>query len=220
LKIFISRKLSDTSNFQSLVKKGFDIVDESLIHFEPKAFSLTKDYDWIFFYSPHSVQFFFEKESIDKSVKYGVMGSGSAHAFRNVTGRDADFIGNGNSKYAADYFLAQHQEATILFPQTNRSLSQIENLLGDKIKHDRVIIYTSKKKSLSLPDFDVLIFTSPLNAEAYFDIVGYHSESVFAIGETTAKKIYDIVQAKAYYCSSPSEKNLFDLVVQTLDLSV
>jgi len=219
LKIFISRHLKENSAFHSLIEKGHKIYDQSLIEFIPKTFCLTSSFDWIFFYSPHSVAFFFNQEAHDSQLKYAVMGTGSADAFRNAAGQEPNFIGNGNAEYAAEYFLDNHKGSRILFPQTNKSLSQIEKLLGDRIQHERIIIYESDKRlNFDLPHCEVLIFTSPLNVETYFETRGYHEEKIFAIGETTAKKIFDTIGVLVHFCNSPSEKSLYELVRSSLDL--
>lgn len=214
---FITRSLSSTSAFQKLREKGHQVTDKSLVQINFLDFTTAKESDWIFFYSSNGIKAYFDKQKFDANIKYGVMGSGSAQTFETLTGHTPLFIGNGNPKNSANFFLKEYTDATICFAKATTSLDHVEQLISDKIKCQNVIVYSNTKKAVAnFPSFDVLIFTSPLNVEAYFDTQGYHDEVVFAIGETTAKKVYSVIGVSPHYCTAPSEENLYNLVVGKL----
>ena len=100
MNLFISRKLSQDSLFDSLVNEGIEIYDESLIDFTAIPFTKPKT-DWIFFYSKKGIDFYFENLDFDPSQSYAVLGSATASYFKIKTNHSVDFIGNNNGEQIA-----------------------------------------------------------------------------------------------------------------------
>ena len=64
--------------------------------------------------------------------------------------------------------------------------------------------------SQNVPDgeFDVLIFTSPMNVQTWFDQRKYLGEKIMAIGNTTAFKLYEIGIKAVITAAESSEKGI------------
>jgi len=217
LHFFITRSLSSDSPFQKLKDKGHQVTDLSLVRIDYLDFEKVENCDWIFFYSSNGIKAYFDKVKFDTSINYGVMGTGSAQTFEKLTGSQPSFMGDGTAQFAADFLLSNCKDNKICFAKAASSLSQVEQIMGTEVKSESIIVYSNTKKTATdLSDYDVLIFTSPLNVEAYFDNQGYHNESVFAIGETTAQKVYNLIGVNPHFCKTPSEENLYKLVMETL----
>ena len=219
MRIFISRKISNDSPFKKLEGQGHEIIDQSLIQINLLDFELIDSPDWIFFYSSTGVKLFLEKYSYSEKQNYAVMGAGTAKTFERLTGRKPQFIGDGNAQHISEFFISHHLNDRIVFIKALNSIGQVQNHIGDKLKVANLPIYrTIKLYHFDLAPCDVLLFTSPLNAEAYFDKYGYHSEKMFAIGASTAQKIYGLIKHSVHYCENPNEDNLYALLRRKLVL--
>lgn len=215
--IFISRALSPDSPFFRLEALGYKLIDQSLLAFEFNDFSLPTTYDAIFFYSQKAVTHFFSKEKYQTHLNYGVMGQKSSQVFETITGKRPDIIGDGDYARLSEELNIHWKEAIVLCPMGSNSLHSLATL-DVKLKLVPLIIYQNTKiKELDLPDCDLLIFTSPLNVEAYQDKYSLIGKSCFAIGETTAKKIMSYTNMMVPFCTEPSEEALYSLVRRRLE---
>jgi len=215
--IFISRSLNEESPFLELEKGGHTIHHESLISFSALNFECKEDINWIFFYSQNGIKYFFKKENYNPSIQYGVMGPQSAQYFEMITGHKPQLVGDGNAETISQYFNTSSESQNILFVTAQNSLNSVANQLSENIIYESVKVYKNDiKTDVALPPFDVLVFTSPLNAKAYLESKKLGSEQVFAIGSATAAFIKEKTGVTPLYCKAPSEKNLFDLLKQYL----
>ena len=191
--VFISRNLSTESVFlQKLTSEGFKVYGESLIHFEAIPFDNLPKTDWLFFSSKNAVHFFVEgiqnfRElfSIQK-FKIAGIGKATSKALKNAFGR-CDFTGDGKPENVAKAFLAVAENQTVLFPGAKNSRRSIQEILKDQIEAVDLEIYNNQPRTgFELRDFDVLVFTSPMNVVAYFlNKELFDFQEVIAIGETT-----------------------------------
>ena len=217
--VFISRNLEAGSIFKNkLTALGFSVYGESLIEFRAIPFSEIPDVDWIFFYSKKAIQFFFknlQKQQLPIPMsQYASIGKGTALELSHYD-IIANFIGNGKPQDTAKRFLEQAEGQRVLFPRAAHSRQSIQQLLGNQITALDLVIYNNRAKtSLNLPYFDYLVFTSPLNAQAYFNQYQLKAEQkVVAIGETTAMALQRRGISKAVVAESPSEEALVRAVV-------
>lgn len=215
--VFITRELSKNSIFKKeLTKTGFEIADQSLVVFSPTPFYSVPQTDWLFFYSKNGVRFFLKNAPIalPKNLKWAVMGKGTASALlqHNI---QADFIGNGQPKATAEAFLKIAQNQQVLFARAENSKKSVQNLLESKlIVHDLVIYRNAIKRNFSIPDCDYLVFTSPLNATAYFQKYNWKpTQKVIAIGKTTANALKKIGINHLIIANTTSEKGLAEAVL-------
>lgn len=221
MNLFISRKLSAQSLFHSFEKKGIHVFDESLIEFTPIQF-VKPETKWLFFYSKKGIKYYFDSYSYDKNQKYAVLGASSGEYFNTKTQHIPNFIGDNNSKNIAELITKKIDSDSITFIKAKNSLGSVEHYLDASTNHLALAIYNNKIKEgasidkLNIPTCDVIVLTSPLNAEAWFAIQPFTNEKIIAIGSTTASKIESIVGNKVPYCQNPSEEDLFALVNEIL----
>jgi len=217
MKIFISRKLKANSPFVTkLPKEDFEIIDESLLSFSAVAIEAIPVSDWVFFYSKNAVRFSLENESFKKEIfqrKIAVMGKGTAKGLSKYNLK-ADFVGAGSIDEIASNFSKLVGEQIVLFPQAKKSRQSIQKKLPDSVKSISLVVYENNIKSdFEIPKVDCLIFTSPLNAKAYYQKYPINNnQKVLAIGPTTAKALRKIGLEKILVAKEPSEKALVTLL--------
>ncbi len=196
---------------------------ESLIHFEPIAFSSIPKTNWVFFSSQNAVQFF--KQGIQmfgisislKKLKLAGIGEGTSKVIEKSFGK-CDFRGDGHPENVAKSFLKVAKNQKVLFPIAKNSRRSIQKIIKNQIEAIDLIVYENQpRKKFELPDFDILVFTSPLNVKAYFSKKQLHSyQKIVVIGETTAKAINELGISEYKIAHKPSEDILADTVISTL----
>lgn len=220
-KVFVSRNLSNDSPIRRVCdEKRLSLTDESLLKFEAIPFDNIPDIDWIFFYSKNGVKFFFEqsKKDLASSVKIGVMGAPTGRSIAAFRDLKLDFVGKGGIDHIASTFQRKVEGKSVLFVKAKFSRSSIETRLTNVDIHPLVVYDNSVR--VDLPNFsspDILIFTSPMNAEAYVDQFGIPtSTKVLAIGPTTSLALKKIGVESALIAEQPSEESLAKLLEKTL----
>ncbi len=219
-KIFISRELHSDSIFKiKLEHEGFDIWDKSLLEFELIPFEQIPKTDWIFFYSQKGVQFFFKhinKNNIPLSEKIHFAGFGekTAKAIEQFT--KCHFVGTGNANTTAPDFIKITKGKKVLFPRAENSQRSVQQLIDNQLIIEDLIIYkNSPKENFDIPRMDYLFFTSPLNAQVFFQKYKLEkSQKVFAIGKTTAKALEDSGIKNVIFPQKPSEEELVKLLLE------
>lgn len=220
MRIFISRELKTESILlKELTAQGHQLVAESLIEFELIPFNYFPPCHWIFFYSQKGVHYFFEMADPLRYTmsKFAVMGNGTAKALIEQ-GIVPDFIGNGNPIHTAECFEEEAFEQRVLFPQAKNSQKSVEKLLSNQIQIIDLAVYdNTPKKDIDIPFCEILVFTSPINAQAYFSKYELQEgQKIIAIGETTAQAVKNLGFLKYVTASSPSEKSLLIAIKDSL----
>jgi len=168
---FISRELTEDSPFrQQLEKAGWKSSGQSLIHFKAVPFERVPETDWIFFYSKRAVRYFFEQlpSSSEEGIKAAAIGPGTAGHLRQY-GVEPRFVGNGDPEETAYAFVREAEGQRVLFPQARRSRQSVQQALGQRIQAQPLVVYDNRPlRDVPLSRAQVLVFTSPLNVEAYF----------------------------------------------------
>jgi uroporphyrinogen-III synthase len=80
---------------------------------------------------------------------------------------------------------------SILFPQAADSLQTIQKHLSFSSRAINLLVYqTTRKKDVSIPDSDIVVVTSPSNADVFFGRELFpRYQHLIAIGESTANRI-------------------------------
>ena len=203
-----------------LENQGFIVDGMSLVELNAVDFSLPKAIpDWIFFYSKNGVRFLLEKIDLAyfSNIKIAAIGEGTAK-FLTTCQLTPDFIGNGNPGETARAFSRLATGKKVLFPRANNSRQSVQYLLNDSITVLDLIVYENTVKTdFSIPYRDCLVFTSPLNASAYFDKYPIQkSVFIFSIGQTTAKKLQELGVSDFFIANNPSEAALAQAVIDIL----
>ncbi len=199
-KVFISRELPASSYFRRVLEKhGVEVEARSLIRTVPVMTILNpyvlQGVDWIFFTSKNAVEYFFQlKPQFPHPVKFGVMGSGSEDMLRR-NGQFADFVGeSGDTTEVGREFAKLANGYHVLFPGAEGAMKSIHRSLSAETKIVDLPVYeTVIEENAEGTNADVLVFTSPSNVEAYFNMnLLDPNQKVIAIGNSTGNKLNEV----------------------------
>lgn len=218
MRLFISRELSADSPFYETFRDlNIEIQAESLVAFGLLPFAHLPISDWIFFTSRQSVLFFFQGLKaaaipFPAGTKLAVMGEGTAKALRE-SGYAPDFIGNGDPQMVGESMGLLAKGGTILFPRALQSRETVQKIIGEWANAIDLVVYDNQPRmDLPIISADALVFTSPLNVEAYFSKQKVVSQPIFfAIGATTRQALLDKNIDKVWIPATPSEESLAQL---------
>lgn len=217
MKVFISRILQPGSDFRTVLQaRGYDVHGESLVTFTPVTFENLPAADWLFFYSKNGVRFFFEQIHPEKisNMRLAVIGQGTGDYLEKIY-RPPDFTGNGDPVHTATDFLAVARGQRVLFVRAKDSRQSIQQLLGNKVTTQELIVYENRPRlDFNAAPFDVLVFTSPLNAQACFTKNKWRkNQKVVAIGNTTAAALATLGIENVFIAKTPSENGLANAIL-------
>ena len=225
-KIFISRNLKPTSLFKKeLAGLAVEIIGQSLIDFSPIPFNNVPVADWIFFYSKNGVKFFLETLATtiylqvlaeeNLPLKWATIGKGTAEALIAYQ-IQPDFIGNGEPKAVAQAFGKIAKGKEVLFPRAKNSKKSVQQLLKKQVEVKDLVVYKNEiKNNITIPTCDVLVFTSPLNTQAYFQKYTLLPEQkVIAIGKTTQKALQVLGIKNGIVAEQSSEIGLAQSIIK------
>ncbi len=191
-KVFISREYGKNDYLsRTLINLGFALEGKSLIEFkEIKIRELPKT-EWVFFSSKHAVRYFLNQKPKLDGVKFGCIGSSTSQELRSF-GYRADFIGaNTDTKLVGKQFAAKVGSSKVLFPIAKDSLQSIQWQMPKRDNAINLNVYYTIKHSIEISsDCQILVFTSPSNAEAYFEknkLLPH--QKVIAMGDATASSL-------------------------------
>lgn len=138
------------------------------------------------------------------------MGKGTAAVLRDL-GHEPFFVGKGSPSMVAKDFLKVSKSKKVLFPRAKYSKKSIQNIIQHEVEVLDLVVYENNKKTtFPDPSADLLIFTSPLNAAAYFDYIPYRGEDLLAIGYTTLGYMESLGFNNVMVSEAPTENALVD----------
>ncbi len=220
--VFITRELTAASPFRKiLTEAGYKVVCQSLIEFSAISFSAVPEVDWVFFYSPNCVRFFFEGLNQLNERRYVVpeqfaaMGTGTAKTLKEV-GRKATFIGSGPPEKVGEAFGQIASGKRVLFPRATDSRKSIQKFLEGRIRAYDLVVYNNVENPVVVNvKADYLVFTSPKNVCAFAkkNSIG-RQQKVVAIGRTTAKALTKRLVTVVHLAEEPSETALAECVLR------
>lgn len=218
-KIFVTKTFRENDYLpQALTRLGFEVEGQSMIEFKQIRIKELPKTDWVFFSSKHAVRYFFSQDpKLEPGVKFGCIGTSTSAELR-ANGRRADFIGQSTDiKLVGKQFGSKVGNSKVLFPIARGSMQSIQ---WQMVKRENVLnleVYATLHKSAELsPDFEVIVFTSPSNVEAYFEKNTWqpHQQAI-AMGEATGKAL-EKLKIKKY--SMPKSFDDLGLVQAILSL--
>ena len=210
--VFISRALSDTSPFRRiLAAQGWTVAGESFVTLSPLPVSALPPSDWIFFSSQNAVHFFFAA-AVPKpaaGVKWAALGSATAAALQSHVAQ-IDFIGTGDPAGSAETFAALAAGQRVLFPGARHAEESLRQHLGERITALSIALYDNRPvEDPARREENVLVFTSPMNAMAYFSKQGKQThQRLVAIGQTTAAALRGMGFAEVVVAAVATEEGL------------
>jgi len=218
-KTFISTgSLEKTDKFHLLLEhKGARVIDMPLISIE-KATATKEvkfmqknisDFDWVFFTSGYSIQFFFEFMSIsglseNKRLKYAVIGKASRDILRSYN-IEADYVcdASGAISMARGFLQNIHEKRlNILIPSGDRSDGAAGKILCSEhniypVRVYRTLLEMNPEKrgmqAISSGNYDMIFFMSPSAFQNFLNVchpeinaAHYH---IGCLGPTTARAV-------------------------------
>ncbi|TND10476.1 MAG: porphobilinogen deaminase [Bacteroidetes bacterium] len=168
--VFITRNLRRHDFFADVLRgNGYKVEGRALIEINAVPLIKVPAADWVFFSSKHAVRFFLQQAAVPEGARIAAVGKGTAQELREH-GLRADFIGQDNdTRLTGKKFGALAGRSTVLFPQAKGSMRTIQQQLP-AVKVINLIVYESIQHSADdLPVSDILVFTSPSNAESWLE---------------------------------------------------
>ncbi len=220
---FISRALMPDSDFRSVLRaQGWGVFGQSFVMLSTMPFSKIPEADWLFFSSQNAVRFFFQNVAEQKlelpQVHWAALGVSTARVLEGFTGQ-VDFIGTGEPKGTAQLFrrhcARMKQAGTIIFPAARRSRQSVMMLLQLDFQCAHFEIYDNQPvANPAQRTEDVLAFTSPMNADAYFSRHALlPNQRVVAIGGTTDRMLQYLGIAEVTIAAESTECGLAEAVL-------
>lgn len=218
--VFISRTLPPDSIFRNLLQiHGIRVHDQRLVKFETIPIQRLPDANWLFFYSKTGVNFFFRQFPANKleSFQMAAMGPGTAAELSKYV--HVHFAGDGDPLQTAVQFLELARGQKVAFIRAEDSRQSIRQLLGEKILASDLVVYKNTPLTeVEIPVCEVLVFTSPLNAQTYFtNNKKYGFQKIIAIGKTTAGALEELGIKDVITADTPSEESLAKKVIEIKD---
>ena len=215
-KIFVTKTFRDEDYLPTALKRlNFEVEGKSLIEFKQIRIKELPKTDWVFFSSKHAVRYFFNQDPKLENVKFGCIGTSTSAELR-AFGKRADFIGQSTDiKLVGKQFSSKVGNSRVLFPIARGSMQSIQ---WQMVKRDNVInleVYATLKHSIEIsPDYEVIIFTSPSNVEAYFEKNTIHPhQKIIAMGESTGKALEKLKFKKYTMPKTFDDLGLFQAVL-------
>jgi hydroxymethylbilane synthase len=176
----------DSFLFKRLVDLGFTVTGKPMINMTGIPFAELPQTDWVFFSSKHAVKFFLEQTTIPKGVKIGAIAKSTADELRRK-GYRCDFIGySTNTELTGKQFASTAGKASVLFPIASDSLRTIQKQFNRKEGIIDLVVYKTELLSEEVSPADIVVFTSPSNAEAYLSLNPWQShQKAVAMGGAT-----------------------------------
>lgn len=209
--VFISRDLEKDSVFKEQIASKAKLIGCSLIEFKAVPFGQLPTCDWLFFYSKKGIHYSLSQlEDWEQLPPIAVIGQASADFLWSKYKIQAQFVGTGHPEETALAFSKLAKGKKVVFAQAQHSKQSVQQLLDKNVVFCDVITYQNEVKvDFELPPIDILVFTSPLNVQAYFDKYSYHNtQKIISIGRVTAKALNAIGITTLTIAAAPNELEL------------
>lgn len=217
MKVFISRTLPDDALFRTLLEsRGISVTGEPLVLLSPLPLDKIPACNWIFFSSKNAVNFFFTaypaKDLPD--VQWAAIGPGTAEALARYVGKVV-FTGTGDPEATARQFEPLATGQVVLFPGARHSREGVQRLLTPAVMCISLEIYDNvPAPNPPLRTENILVFTSPLSASAYFANHGLQKkQQVIAIGKSTFATLQSIGIEQITLSAQTSEAAMAEAVL-------
>ncbi len=215
-RVFLSRKLKPVSPFHQLrPEEGWILEAQSLLQFTPVKVEEVPVASWLFFYSAKGVEMFLQQQSPRKGQLLACLGASAARSLKEY-GFSPDFSGNGDPIATTKEFRKIIQQESVVFVQARKSRASVEKLLGGRTSCQSLIVYDNQPlKDFELRPADYLIFTSPLNFEAYTQCYAIEpTQRLIGIGNTTAVTFSEAAVKEYRIAHQPSEASLLECLLE------
>ncbi|MCB0688148.1 MAG: uroporphyrinogen-III synthase [Saprospiraceae bacterium] len=216
-KVFISRALRADSILHHL-DSSIEFFDESLLEFSPVSFQEIPETDWIFFYSQQGVKHFLDRWQTPLKAKLAAFGPKTGLLLEEENHR-VSFVGDGVASTTARAFAMLCKDQKVLFVRAKNSRKSLQEELKNTCGISDIVVYdNSPKNDIKIEPCDILIFTSPLNAQAFYQSNRPDHRLNIAIGETTKNSLLALGVQNILVPSEPTEEGITELLKKYLSL--
>lgn len=198
----------------NLISREHEIKGYSLINFEAATVNELPETDWIFFTSKNAAKYFFKHNFNVENIKIACVGQGTYKEVAKYT-TDVSFIGDAvNIEQVGKQFATLVGTEKVVFPISNISKRTVQKQFSDPSKIVDLVVYnTQEQDDFEDPKAEVLIFTSPSNARAYFNKLSWQPhQKVIVMGPTTAKQLIELGVTDFLTPTLTGEIGLIDLL--------
>ncbi|MBC1516138.1 uroporphyrinogen-III synthase [Listeria immobilis] len=233
-KIVLTREKTKNKQWQEyFIQNGFEVYQIPLIETRPKKVVLTSkqlEAEWLFFTSVNAVEYFFEKQPLNYTYKFAVIGEKTKEKLAEY-GISPNFI---PTQYQTEVFLSewlnQYPEKTsILLPKSNLSRTIMEDTLttkGHSVFPVELYETTAPAKSESAlitllrgNEKQIIIFASPSAWKNFYAVAKKFPNQkenwrIASIGNITTKAIVADGWKVTYQAENFTMKHLVDLIIQ------
>ncbi len=171
--------------------------------------------DWLFFYSPGSVDAFQKIfQSFPSKYNYGSVAPGTNRELEKYGLKPAFVPESMDIEENVRAFAARvGMGETVITPVGNRSGNRLKSVLSEDQLKTVTIYNTVPAKEIRKSSATYLVFTSPTNAEFYFDRHGIEEgQCVVAIGQTTKKALAGLGFDRIVVSETPSEEGIWQAI--------
>lgn len=212
--VYITSDITSSDYFYRVLTANCQIVNSgSFMVFSAVDFVFDQA-DWLFFSSKNGVKFFFDQvKELPTTTKIAAINQGTAQEILNLN-YPVYFTGTGSSiTHIAEQFDSL-ASGKIVFPQAENSLQSIQKLLKNNTQSETLIVYKNQPKAkIEQRNEDVLVFTSPFNAQTYFEQhILQEKQTVVSIGNSTTKKLNELGISAVRTAYQPTPWSLVDEV--------
>lgn len=214
--LFISREVERNGALESFcAQHNIQLVSSSQLMFQAVDHRIDKDFDIIFFSSTRSVDFFFKKnEAIDLTDRLIATAGVITAKYIKSCGYEVEFqpTNSGDIFASSKEFSTWVADKKVLFPCSDRSKRSYQQFLKPN-QIEEVVVYQTISNPKGYSFFDVYVFTSPSNVEAFLQKNELPSHAmIIAWGETTYKKLEEIQSLNLINLSKSDENSLVKLL--------
>ena len=175
--------------------------------------------DWLFFMSPASVKHFFDQgHPIPAGTRIGTLGPGTAAVLPE--GIKVDFVGSQSdtNEVGKDFARALGGDR-VAFVRGNRSLGLLQQNVALNQRQPLICYETSL--SMETTDYkpEVVVFSSPSNAEGFFRTNQWEKGmKAVAFGSTTALALQNLGAQPVFIAEATDEKSITEAIFKALDV--
>lgn len=204
--LLITKDLKEITLLEAYCKKkNIHLLAQSFISLKAIKTNSKIETEVIFFGSKNAFDFYLNQYNHDKNIQISCIGE-STKKYIELKGFEVNFYGKeaGKPEEVSKDLNVWLKGRSICFVESTQSKKTIQKHIESKLKKSLILYETSFKPIRLKEDFEILVFTSPSNVEAFLmkNKINDHTK-IIAWGKTTESALLkqnlrvDIVLKKA-----------------------
>lgn len=215
--VFITRDIKADSPLWQLEKEGIELSGQSLIKIDILPITLAlEEVDWIYSYSGNGVRALEQcYPSLAGHIRLAGIGPKTTQLLSQAYPEHYVMESYGDVEAAAQAFVEQVTDGQrVAFIRAQQSKKRVQKLLPDDQVVDIIGYRNTVDPSTPIPHHsDIVVCTSPMNAESYLlRKEASWAAQFIAIGPTTADYLYARGVERIKVCAMPTEEGIREAV--------